>query len=45
MGPLYTPFEEVLRTSDVITLHTLLPSTSRSLIGAPEFALMERRPL
>ena len=45
MGPLYTPFEEVLRTSDVITLHTpLLPST-RNLIDAPEFALMERRPL
>jgi glycerate dehydrogenase len=45
MGPLYTPFEEVLRRSDVITLHTpLLPST-RDLIAAPEFALMERRPL
>jgi glycerate dehydrogenase len=45
MGPLYTPFEEVLRKSDVITLHTpLLPST-RNLIAAPEFALMERRPL
>lgn len=45
MGPLYTPFEEVLRTSDVITLHSpLLPST-RNMIGAPEFALMERRPL
>jgi glycerate dehydrogenase len=45
MGPLYTPFEEVLRTSDVITLHTpLLPST-RNLIDTPEFALMERRPL
>ena len=45
MGPLYTPFEQVLRTSDVITLHSpLLPST-RNLIGAAEFALMERRPL
>lgn len=45
MGPLYTPFEQVLRTSDVITLHTpLLPST-RNLIGAAEFAAMERRPL
>ncbi|HET6469312.1 MAG TPA: D-2-hydroxyacid dehydrogenase [Geminicoccaceae bacterium] len=45
MGPLYTPFEEVLRTSDVITLHSpLLPST-RDMIAAPEFALMERRPL
>jgi glycerate dehydrogenase len=45
MGPLYTPFEEVLRISDVITLHApLLPST-RNMIAAPEFALMERRPL
>ena len=38
MGPLYTPFEEVLESSDVITLHCpLLPST-RNLIGQPEFA-------
>jgi glycerate dehydrogenase len=45
MGPLYTPFWDVLRLSDVLTLHTpLLPST-RNLIGAPEFAAMERRPL
>src|SRR3712207_1934215 len=45
MGPLYTPFEEVLRVSDVLTLHSpLLPST-RNMIAAPEFALMERRPL
>jgi glycerate dehydrogenase len=28
MGPLYTPFEQVLRQSDVITLHTpLIPTT------------------
>ena len=45
MGPLYTPFEEVLGVSDVITLHCpLLPST-RNMIGAAEFALMTRRPL
>jgi glycerate dehydrogenase len=45
MGPLYTPFSDVLRLSDVITLHTpLLPST-RNLIGPDEFAAMERRPL
>ena len=45
MGPLYTPFEDVLKQSDIITLHCpLLPST-RNLIGAAEFALMERRPL
>jgi glycerate dehydrogenase len=45
MGPLYTPFEEVLRTSDVITLHSPLLSSTRNMIAAPEFALMERRPL
>ncbi len=45
MGPLYTPFEEVLERADVITLHCpLLPST-RNMIAAPEFAKMTRRPL
>jgi glycerate dehydrogenase len=45
MGPLYTPFEEVLRRSDVITLHTpLLPSTL-NMIGREEFALMQGRPI
>lgn len=45
MGALYTPFEEVLRRSDIITLHLpLLPSTT-NLIDTREFALMERRPL
>jgi glycerate dehydrogenase len=45
MGPLYTPFEDVLRQSDVITLHAPLMPSTRNMIGAPEFALMERRPL
>lgn len=45
MGTLYTPFEQVLATSDVITLHCpLLPST-RHMIGAAEFAAMRRAPL
>jgi len=45
MGPLYTPFDDVMRTSDVITLHCpLLPST-RNMISHREFAMMERRPL
>lgn len=35
----------MLRQSDIIALHLpLLPST-RNMIAAPEFALMERRPL
>jgi glycerate dehydrogenase len=35
----------VMRRSDVITLHAPLLPSSRNLIGRPEFALMERRPL
>jgi glycerate dehydrogenase len=45
MGPLYTPFEEVLRVSDVLTLHAPLMPSTRNMISDPEFALMERRPL
>jgi glycerate dehydrogenase len=42
MGPLYTPFEQVIAQSDVITLHCpLLPST-RNLIGAEELKAMKR---
>jgi glycerate dehydrogenase len=45
MGPLYTPFAEVLRTSDIITLHSPLMPSTRNMIAAEEFRLMERRPL
>ena len=45
LGPLYTPFEEVLETSDVITLHCPLMPSTRNLIAAAEFAQMKRRPL
>jgi len=44
-GVLYTPFDQVLAQSDVLTLHCpLLPST-RNMIGREEFAAMARRPL
>jgi glycerate dehydrogenase len=45
MGPLYTPFEDVLRTSDIITLHAPLMPQTRNMIGAQEFAMMTRKPL
>jgi len=45
MGSLYTPFKEVLQQSDVITLHCPLKPATRNMIAAPEFALMERRPV
>ena len=45
LGPLYTPFDEVLATSDVITLHSPLTASTRDMIAAPEFAKMKRKPL
>ena len=45
LGPLYTPWEEVLETSDVITLHTPLLPETRGMIGMAEFRQMKRRPL
>ncbi|WP_372001298.1 D-2-hydroxyacid dehydrogenase [Tistrella mobilis] len=51
MGPLYTDFDRVLETADILTLHAPLiepgphgPGT-RHMIGRPEFARMARRPL
>jgi glycerate dehydrogenase len=45
LGPLYTPFDEVLETSDVITLHAPLMPGTRNVLAMPEFRKMKRRPL
>ena len=45
LGPLYTPFDEVLATAHVITLHCPLIPATRNMIAAPEFAKMKKRPL
>ena len=45
MGTLYTPFDEVLERSDIITFHCPLNDETRGMIGAPEFAKMRRKPL
>lgn len=45
LGPLYTPWNEVLETSDIITLHSPLTSETRHMIAMPEFRAMKRRPL
>lgn len=45
LGRLYTPWQQVLETSDVITLHSPLTSKTRGMIGMPEFQAMKRRPL
>lgn len=43
--PPQADFDEVMRKSDVITLHCPLNTSTRGLIGDREFALMERKPL
>src|ERR1700684_190906 len=45
MGPLYTPFEETLRIRDVITMHSPLTASTRTLIAEAEFAQMAKRPI
>jgi len=45
MGGLYTPWAEVLASSDIITLHCPLTAQTRGMIALPEFQAMRRRPL
>ena len=45
LGPLYTPWQEVLETSDIITLHAPLTAATSRMIAMPEFRAMKRRPL
>jgi len=42
LGPLYTPFDEVIEGSDVITLHCPLLPETRDAIAMPEFRRMKR---
>lgn len=45
MGPLYTPWQQMLETSDVITLHSPLTPQTRGMLAMPEFEAMKRSPL
>ncbi len=45
LGPLYTPFDEVLERSDVITLHCPLMPGTRNMLASAEFRKMKRQPL
>lgn len=45
LGPLYTPFEQVLEESDIITLHCPLTPHTRGMIGLSEFRQMKQKPL
>lgn len=39
------PFEVALAEADIISLHCPLTSSTRNMIGAPEFSQMKRRPI
>lgn len=43
--PGQTPFDEVMRRADVITLHCPLNAETRGIIGTREFDLMEKKPI
>lgn len=45
LGPLYTPWDEVLATSDIITIHSPLTPQTRGMLAMPEFRAMKRKPL
>lgn len=45
LGPLYTPFDDVLARSDVISLHCPLTPATRNMIGMAEFRKMRKKPL
>ncbi len=45
LGPLYTPFDDVLEQSDIITLHCPLMPGTKNVIAKREFGKMKRKPL
>ncbi|CAB3791996.1 Glyoxylate/hydroxypyruvate reductase B [Paraburkholderia caffeinitolerans] len=45
LGPLYTPWDEVLASSDVIAIHSPLTPQTRGMLALPEFRAMKRKPL
>lgn len=45
LGPLYTPWDEVIATSDVISIHAPLTPATRHCIDAAEFSRMAKRPI
>lgn len=45
LGPLYTPWDEVIETADVISIHAPLTPSTRHCIDATEFSRMKQKPL
>ncbi|CAN0585322.1 unnamed protein product, partial [Ectocarpus sp. 12 AP-2014] len=45
LGPLYTPWDEVIETADIITVHSPLMPSTKNMIAEPEFRRMKQKPL
>lgn len=45
LGPLYTPFDQVIEESDVLTMHAPLLPATRNMISDREFGMMNKKPL
>ena len=45
LGPLYTPWDQVIETADIITLHSPLMPATKNMIAEAEFRQMKQKPL
>ncbi|MEO0918955.1 MAG: NAD(P)-dependent oxidoreductase, partial [Pseudomonadota bacterium] len=45
LGPLYTPFDQVVAEADILTMHAPLMPLTRHMISDREFGLMQKKPL
>ncbi|OGG42991.1 hypothetical protein A2841_00355 [Candidatus Kaiserbacteria bacterium RIFCSPHIGHO2_01_FULL_48_10] len=42
LGATFTPFEEIIKNSDIITLHLHANDSTKNIIGAKEFGMMKK---
>lgn len=45
LGPLYTPFDQVVAEADILTMHAPLMPGTKNMISDREFAMMTKKPL
>ncbi len=45
LGPLYTPFDQVIEEADVLTMHAPLMPATANMISDREFGMMTKKPL
>jgi glycerate dehydrogenase len=45
LGPLYTPFDQVVEEADILTMHAPLMPGTKNMISDREFGMMKKKPL